>query len=148
MGFMVKKKQSTTLDLSTANARQSYRSTKTEPEVSLTLRYESLARWASEYWQQQHPGKSFLVLWASENCGNNLARQRVKPGRKLKGKARYGGYQPVDCPMVMPISDYRLPGRGAGLAEPVVAFQCAFTGGYALTAPFYLFYFHCHYRGE
>ncbi len=148
MGFTVKKKQSTTLDLRTANARQSYRSTKTEPEVSLTLRYESLARWASEYWQQQHPGKSFLVLWASENCGNNLARQRVKPGRKLKGKARYGGYQPVDCPMVMPISDYRLPGRVAVLAETVGAFQFNFTSGESLTEPFDILYVSSHYRDE
>src|SRR5258708_11144658 len=148
MGFTVKKKQSSPLDSISGKPGLSYRASKAEPENSLTLRYESLARWASEYWQQQNPGKSFLVLWASENCGNNLARQRVKPGRKLKGKARYVGYQPVDCPMVMPISDYRLPGRVAVLAETVGAFQFNFTSGDSLTEPFDILYVSSHYRDE
>src|SRR5689334_19621822 len=90
---------------------QSKRLGKRDMEMSLTLRYETLARWATEEWQTHHPNRPFLVLWASENCGNNLARQRVKVGRKLKGKAQYKGYQTVDCPFVVPISDYRLPGR-------------------------------------
>jgi predicted AAA+ superfamily ATPase len=118
-----------------------------EPETSMTLRYESLSRWASEHWQKQHPGKTFLVLWASENCGNNLARQRIKPGRKLK-KVRYGGYQMIDCPIVMPISDYRLPGRVAVLAETVGAFQFNFTCGEFLTDPFDVLYVSSHYRDE
>src|SRR5947208_16391720 len=95
---------------------QSYHSTKKEAQMSLTLRYENLARWASEQWQQRHPGEQSIILWASENCGNNLARQRVKQGRKLKGKVRYQGYQAMECPYVVSISDYRVPGRDAGLA--------------------------------
>src|SRR5688572_10725140 len=110
------------MDATPAMLVQSYHSTKKEAQMSLTLRYEYLARWATEQWQQRHPNEPYMVLWASENCGNNLARQRVKNGRKLKGKVRYQGYQAVECPYVVSISDYRVPGRAAVLAETVGAF--------------------------
>ncbi len=113
--------------------------------MSLTLRYETLARWASEQWQARYPDKPFLILWASENCGNNLARQRLKVGRKLKGKARYTGHQPIDCPFVVPISDYRLPGRSAVLAETVGAFMFNFSTD---DGPFDVLYVSSHYRDE
>ncbi|MEP7287469.1 MAG: AAA family ATPase [Chloroflexota bacterium] len=113
--------------------------------MSVTLRYEKLARWAADEWQQSFPDQPFLVLWASENCGNNLARQRVKVGRKLKGKARYTGYEAVDCPHVVPISDYRLPGRAAVIAETVGAFRFHFTGE---NNPFDVLYVSSHYRDE
>src|SRR4051812_26193064 len=107
---------------------QSYRPPKRGESVdsSQTLRYELLARWAAEQWEQQYPDRGYLVLWASENCGNNLARTRVKTGRKLKGKARFMGYDQIACPHVMPISDYRLPGRHAVIAETVGAFSFHF----------------------
>ncbi len=113
--------------------------------MSLTLRYENLARWASEQWQQRHPGEQFIVLWASENCGNNLARQRVKPGRKLKGRVRYQGYQSMECPFVVSISDYRVPGRSAVLAETVGAFLFQFA---AEDGEFDVLYVSSHYRDE
>src|SRR5579859_4555770 len=67
-----------------------------DSDSSLTLRYEALARWASAEWLKRNPDNPFMVLWASENCGNNLARQRIKIGRKLKGKVRYSGFKPLD----------------------------------------------------
>jgi ATP-dependent 26S proteasome regulatory subunit len=117
---------------------------KKEPQAALTLRYEVLARWAGEQWQQAHPGQPFLVLWASENCGNNLARQRIKAGRRLKGRVRYLGCQPVECPHVVAISDYRTPGRTAALAESVGAFVFSFSGD----EPFDVLYVSSHYRDE
>ncbi|HLY26231.1 MAG TPA: ATP-binding protein [Aggregatilineales bacterium] len=111
----------------------------------LTLRYEALARWASAEWLKRNPGKPHMVLWASENCGNNLARQRIKIGRKLKGKVRYTGVQPVECPLVVSISDYRVPGRAAVLAETVGAFLFQFS---AEDGPFDVLYVSSHHRDE
>lgn len=113
--------------------------------VSLTLRYENLVRWASQQWQQMHPDQPFAALWASENCGNNLARSRIKAGRKLKGKARYMGYRMIDCPHVVSISDYRLPGRHAVLAETVGAFIFSFQSG---TAPIEVLYVSSYYSND
>src|SRR5258706_1317777 len=114
-------------------------------DPSTTLRYENLARWAVEQWKQRHDDAPYIILWASENCGNNLARQRVKPGRKLKGKARYKGYELLDCPFVVSISDYRLPGRNAVLAETVGAFLFSFTGE---DDSFDVIYISSHYRDD
>jgi ATP-dependent 26S proteasome regulatory subunit len=116
-----------------------------DEQASLTLRYENLARWASEQWQQRHPGQPYIVLWASENCGNNLARSRVKTGRKLKGKVRYQGYETMTCPFVVPISDYRLPGRAAVLAETVGAFLFKFSDERGDSDVLYV---SSHYRDE
>ncbi|HVO44006.1 MAG TPA: AAA family ATPase [Aggregatilineales bacterium] len=113
--------------------------------MSLTLKYETLAKWASEEWARRFPGQHALTLWASENCGNNLARQRIRTGRRLKGKTRYLGYEPIDCPHVVPISDYRLPGRSAVLAESVGAFLFKFEGK---DGPFEVLYVSAHYRDE
>jgi ATP-dependent 26S proteasome regulatory subunit len=133
------------MDATPAMLVQSYHSTKKEAQMSLTLRYENLARWATEQWQQRHPNEPYMVLWASENCGNNLARQRVKNGRKLKGKVRYQGYQAVECPYVVSISDYRVPGRAAVLAETVGAFLFNFA---AEDGAFDVLYVSSHYRDE
>src|SRR5258708_3242126 len=124
---------------------QSYRLTKREAEMSLTLRYETSVGWAREQWQARYTDKPFLILGASDNCGNTLARQRLKVGRKLKGKARYTGHQPIDCPFVVPISDYRLPGRSAVLAETVGAFMFNFSTD---DGPFDVLYVSSHYRDE
>ncbi len=116
-----------------------------EADSTLTLRYEALAQWASAEWLKRNPDKPYIVLWASENCGNNLARQRIKVGRRLKGKVRYTGFQPVECPLVVSISDYRVPGRAAVLAETVGAFQFRFT---AESGPFEVLYVSSHHRDE
>ncbi len=142
---MVKKKILPGMDPAHSLVTNHNNKSKKDSEAAMSLRYEGLARWASEQWQQRQPGQPYLVLWASENCGNNLARQRIKVGRKLKGKARYTGYSPVECPLVVPISDYRLPGRAAVLAETVGAFAFSFDSA---TGPFEVLYVSSHYRDE
>jgi hypothetical protein len=124
---------------------QTFHSTKKEDQAAMTLRYETLARWAGEQWQERYPEIPFTLLWASENCGNNLARNRVKKGRKLKGKVRYDGYEQIPCPYVVPISDYRLPGRAAVLAETVGAFLFKFRSE---DTDFEVLYVSSHYRDE
>ncbi|HRE47474.1 MAG TPA: ATP-binding protein [Aggregatilineales bacterium] len=92
------------------------------------LRYEVLVDWAATEWERLYPGAPFMALWASDNCGNNRARERVQPGRKLRGKVRYTGIETLNCPHVVPISDYRLPGPRPLLDESVGAWHFQFTG--------------------
>jgi len=109
------------------------------------LRYEGMARWAHQYWQQQSLGGTPLTLWASENCGGHLAQSRIKSGRKLKGKARYMGFTALDCPVVVPIGDYRVPARSAILAEAIGAFQFSFEDEHGA---FNVLYVSAHFRDE
>ncbi len=90
------------------------------------LRYEQLVRWAAQEWQQRYPEQPYITLAASSDCASELARKRVKAGRKLKGKARYAGYQAVDCPYVVPINNFYVPGRSVVLTSSVGAFVFSF----------------------
>ncbi len=106
--------------------RRSQDDAHTDPRSPKVLRYEVLVRWANDYWAEHFPGVASVVLWASDNCGNNRALARVKAGRRLRGKSRYLGYQAVTCPFVVPINDYRIPGRRAVLDEAVGAYRFRF----------------------
>jgi energy-coupling factor transporter ATP-binding protein EcfA2 len=101
------------------------------PNGPRQLKYEVLVRWAAEQWQQHYPDKPFIALWATENGANHRARQRIKPGRTLKGKTTYVGTAQLDCPLVVPISDYRLPNRSVVLDESVGAMHFTFRQGEA-----------------
>ena len=87
------------------------------PPGSWEMRYERLALWASAEWQQRHGEQPYQLLWAAESCGNQLAQSRVKPRRRLKGKAYFTGVEQVKCPEVISISEYVVPGRNAMLGE-------------------------------
>jgi ATP-dependent 26S proteasome regulatory subunit len=100
-----------------------------EDKARLSLRYETLVRWATERWRELNGNAPFIALWASENCGNHLVRTRLKSGRKIKGTLHYVDYDALDCPYVVPISDYRLPGRRPMLMETVGAFIFRFRNG-------------------
>jgi predicted AAA+ superfamily ATPase len=89
--------------------------------------YERLVQWASEVWQQRFGERQFLTIWASAECSNMLAHAQVKPGRKLKGHARYTGYDLLDCPEITPISDYGNRGNKMMLTSTAGAFAFNFT---------------------
>ncbi len=90
------------------------------------MRYERLALWAEKVWSERHGDDDFQLLWASESCGNQLAQHRIKPRRRLKGKAYYTGAEQVPCDDVISISEYVVPGRSAMLGETVGAFIFSF----------------------
>jgi hypothetical protein len=90
------------------------------------MRYERLAMWAAEEWEQRQGERLFQLLWAGESCGNHLAQMRVKPRRRLKGKAYFTGVEQIPCPEVITISEYVVPGRNAVLGETVGAFVFSF----------------------
>ncbi len=93
----------------------------------MSMRYERLAQWADAEWKQRHGDDApYQLLWAAESCGNQLAHNRIKPPRKLRGKARYTGYEQISCPEVVSISEYVVPGRAAMLGETVGAFVFSF----------------------
>ncbi len=91
------------------------------------MRYERLALWAQQTWQQRYEERPHQLLWASENCGNQVVHTRIKPHRRLKGKARYAGVEQLACEEVISISEYITPGRKPTLGETVGAFVFSFS---------------------
>lgn len=90
------------------------------------MQYERLVTWAADVWQERWPDRQYVTIWASTECSNHVARQQIKPGRKLRGKARYGGYEMLDCPAIVPISDYGSRGRSTTLMASAGAFVFKF----------------------
>lgn len=70
------------------------------------MQYERLVQWAQDLWQQRWAGCDYMTIWASAECSNMIAQKQIRPGRRLKGKARYDGVEAVECPVIIPISDY------------------------------------------
>ncbi len=110
-----------------------------------TMRYERLAAWAQTEWQRRHGARSYQLLWASESCGNQLAMSRIKPRRRLRGKASYTGFEQVECQEVISISEYVVPGRHATLGETVGAFEFHFTQG---SDPFDVLFVSSYFRDD
>jgi predicted AAA+ superfamily ATPase len=75
------------------------------------MQYERLVAWARETWAERQPELEYVTIWASAECSNQIAQKQVKPGRRLKGKAKYIGMETLDCPVVTEISDYGARGR-------------------------------------
>lgn len=91
------------------------------------MQYERLVNWARAVWQQRWPGKPYTTIWASAECSNMIAQNHIKAGRKLRGKARYDGLEPLDCPAIVPISDYGSRGKKMVLTATAGAFAFKFT---------------------
>jgi len=91
------------------------------------MRYERLVEWAIETWQQRYGDAPYMTIWASAECSNRIAQEQVKPGRKLRGKARYEGLEQVDADVVVPISDYGSRGRKMVLTATAGAFIFKFS---------------------
>lgn len=75
------------------------------------MQYERLVAWASEIWRERFPDRDYTTIWASAECSNMIAQRQVKPGRRLRGNACYEGMEKLDCPVIVPISDYGSRGR-------------------------------------
>lgn len=75
------------------------------------MQYERLVEWARETWEARNPNVEYTTIWASAECSNQIAQQQMKPGRRLRGKAKYGGMEQLECPVVTEISDYGARGR-------------------------------------
>lgn len=91
------------------------------------MQYERLVEWAKSVWEERWPGRKYLTIWASAECGNMIAQNQIKAGRKLKGKARYDGLQPLDCPAIVPISDYGTRGKKMVLTATAGAYVFKFS---------------------
>jgi len=90
------------------------------------MQYERLVQWAREIWQERYGDESYLTIWASAECSNKIAQEQVKPGRKLRGKVKYDGFQELECPVIVPISDYGSRGRKMVLTSTAGAFVFRF----------------------
>ncbi|MBL8133709.1 MAG: ATP-binding protein [Anaerolineae bacterium] len=91
--------------------------------------YEKLVGWAREVWDKRHPGVEAVTIWASSECSNRVAQKQVKAGRRLRAKARYVGMEHLDCPLIVPISDYGARGRKMVLTASAGAYIFHFTEG-------------------
>ncbi len=92
------------------------------------MQYERLVQWAREEWQRRSPDRPYATVWASAECANMIAQNQIKPGRKLRGKARYEGVEPLDCPVVTAINDYSSRGKKTILTAGAGAFAFKFSG--------------------
>jgi hypothetical protein len=101
-------------------------SRKLPPEA--VMRHERIVRWATKEWEKRYPDEAYVVVWASPDCANQIAQDRIKPGRRLRGKARYQGVQRIACPEVVTISEVVEQGpRKVTLGATSGAFVFAFT---------------------
>jgi hypothetical protein len=91
------------------------------------MQYERLVQWAKKTWEERYPGQLYMTIWASSECSNKIAQDQVKPGRRLKGKARYEGLEELESTVIVPISDYGSRGRQMVLTATSGAFLFKFT---------------------
>lgn len=75
------------------------------------MQYERFVRWAQQTWETRFPGQPYATVWAMSECSNHIAQSSMKPGKRLRGQTRYEGVSPLDCPLVVPISDYGARGQ-------------------------------------
>jgi SpoVK/Ycf46/Vps4 family AAA+-type ATPase len=92
------------------------------------MMYERLVQWATDVWRERYAEREYMTIWASAECSNMLAHMQVKPGRKVKGRAKYDGFDRLDCPVIVPISDYGNRGNKMVLTSSAGAFAFKFTG--------------------
>jgi hypothetical protein len=91
------------------------------------MQYERLVQWAREVWEKRWPGRAYTTIWASAECSNMIAQNQIKPGRKLRGKARYDGIEVLPCPVIVPISDYGSRGKKMVLTATAGAYAFKFS---------------------
>lgn len=91
------------------------------------MQYERLVEWAREVWQERWGNRKFVTIWASSECSNMIAQRQVKAGRRLRGKAVYNGMEKLDCPVIVPISDYGSRGKRMVLTATSGAYAFKFT---------------------
>ena len=91
------------------------------------MRYERLVEWASQAWAERYDDAPYMTIWASSECSNKIAQSTVKVDRKLRGKARYSGFESISSNVIVPISDYGSRGRKMVLTSTAGAFIFKFT---------------------
>lgn len=75
------------------------------------MQYERLVEWATKLWQERYPDQHHVTIWASAECSNRIVQSQLKTGRRLKGNARYEGFERLNAPVIVPISDYGTRGK-------------------------------------
>lgn len=91
------------------------------------MQYERLVAWAQKVWAERWPEREYVTIWASAECSNMIAQKQIRPGRRLKGKARYQGVETLNCPVIVPISDYGSRGNKMVLTATAGAYVFTFS---------------------
>lgn len=96
-------------------------------DKGFNMHYERLVEWASAEWQKLYPEQSYITIWATTECSNKIAQSQIKPGRSLKGGAKFEGFEELACEVVTPISEYGMRGRKMVLTTTAGAFLFKFS---------------------
>lgn len=96
-------------------------------EKGVVMRYEKLVEWAKQIWRERYEDAPFMTIWASAECSNKIAQTQIKAGRRLKGKARYAGFEEMESSVIVPISDYGSRGNHMVLTATAGAYVFRFT---------------------
>lgn len=96
------------------------------PDPNRPLIQEPLIMWAAHEWKQRFGELECVVLWASGDCINRLALQRVKPGRKLGKLGIYVNFESLPSPVAIPIN-WRKSLRRVGVTPSASAGAMIFT---------------------
>jgi len=110
------------------------------------MQYERLVEWAREIWEARWPGRPYLTIWASTECSNRIAQTQVKAGRRLRSRVRYDGADRLDCPVIVPISDYGTRGKRMVLTASAGAY--AFQFSYDGDKPFEVIYASAYFNDD
>lgn len=92
------------------------------------MQYERLVNWARDVWESRWPGRDAVTIWASAECSNQIAQKQIKVGRRLRGGMRYAGMEPLEYPVIVPISDCGSRGRKMVLTATSGAYIFRFEG--------------------
>lgn len=90
------------------------------------MQYERLVEWARGAWAERSTGRSYVTVWASAECSNMIAQNQMKPGRHIRSKVRFAGLETLECPVVVPISDFGSRGRKMVLTSSAGAYAFRF----------------------
>ncbi len=91
------------------------------------MHYDRLVEWAHDLWRERWGERPHVTVWASTECGNHVAQTAIKRGRRLRGKSRFEGIEALECPLIVPISDYGARGKKMVLTSSAGAFAFKFT---------------------
>ncbi len=92
------------------------------------MQYKPLVEWAKQVWQERYGSAEYVTIWASAECSNVIAQEQIKPGRRFRGRAVYKGLEQIDCPVIVPISDYGARGKRMTLTTTSGGYLFKFEG--------------------
>lgn len=87
------------------------------------MRYEQLVRWATAEWKRRYSDVEAVAIWAWDAPASDLARSRLKPGRRISGNLKFKNTDALDCPFAIPVTSWYSGSRKVRLTGSIGAFD-------------------------